>query len=114
MMMMMINVENDHKPLESIFKKSLSNCPPRIQRFMLKPQKYDIAFKYRPGKEMVIADTLSRNPLQEIEPDESTSDIDCQVHMILQNVAISKQKQEEIKTATIKELSKLQSRIKSG
>ena len=34
--------------------------------------------------------------------------------MILQNVAISKQKQEEIKTATMKELSKLQSRIKSG
>ena len=109
-----ITVENDHKPLESIFKKSLSNCPPRIQRFMLKLQKYDIAFKYRPGKEMVIADTLSRDPLQEIEPDESTSDIDCQVHMILQNVAISKQKQEEIKTATMKELSKLQSRIKSG
>ena len=34
--------------------------------------------------------------------------------MILQNVAISKQKQEEIKTATMKELSKLQSTIKSG
>ena len=42
---------------------------------MLKLQKYDIAFKYSPGKEMVIADTLSRDPLQDIEPDESTSDI---------------------------------------
>ena len=38
----------------------------------------------------------------------------CQVHMILQNVAISKQKQEEMKTATLKELSRIQSRIKSG
>ena len=109
-----VEVENDHKPLESIFKKSMSNCPPRIQRFMLKLQKYDINVTYRPGKEMIIADTLSRDPLKETEPGASTADIDCQVHMIIQNLAISEQKQEEIKKAKKKELSKLRSRIKIG
>ena len=31
-----IQVETDHKPLEAIFKKSLSDCPIRIQRLMLR------------------------------------------------------------------------------
>ncbi|GFO20128.1 Pol polyprotein [Plakobranchus ocellatus] len=109
-----VKVENEHKPLERIFKKSMSNCPPRIQRFMLKLQKYDIQVTYRPGKEMIIADTLSRDPLTETEPEASTAYIDCQVHMIIQNLAISEQKQEEIKKSTKNELSKLQSRIEMG
>lgn len=56
-------VETDHKPLEKIHKKSLANTPPRLQRMMLRLQNYDITVKYRPGKEMVLADSLSRlNP----------------------------------------------------
>ncbi|GFO18963.1 retrovirus-related pol polyprotein from [Plakobranchus ocellatus] len=95
-------------------KKSMSNCPPRIQRFMLKLQKYDIQVTYRPEKEMIIADTLSRDPFTETEPEASTAYIDCQVHIIIQNLAISEQKQEEIKKSTKNELSKLQSRIEIG
>lgn len=54
-----IVVENDHKPLESILKKPLSQAPPRLQRLLPRLQKYTFNFKYRPGKELVIADTLS-------------------------------------------------------
>ena len=46
-----------------IFKKSLNDCPPRIQRMRLKLQKYDIEVKHLPGKEMKTADTLSRGPV---------------------------------------------------
>ncbi|GFO22879.1 Pol polyprotein [Plakobranchus ocellatus] len=56
---------------------------------MLKLQKYDIQVTYRPGKEKIIADTLSRDPLTETEPEASTAYIDCQLHMIIQNLAIS-------------------------
>ena len=56
-------VESDHKPLEQIQKKSLASTPPRLQRMMLRLQKYDMNIVYRPGKEMVLADMLSRlNP----------------------------------------------------
>lgn len=56
-------VESDHKPLEQIQKKSLASTPPRLQRMMLRLQKYDVNIVYRPGKEMVLADMLSRfNP----------------------------------------------------
>ena len=53
-------VETDHKPLEMIHKKSLASTPPRLQRELLRLQHYDVSIKYRPGKEMVLADSLSR------------------------------------------------------
>ena len=53
-------VFNDHQPLKSIFKKSITQCPPRIQRFFMKLQKYDFNLEYSPGKSMVVSDALSR------------------------------------------------------
>jgi hypothetical protein len=35
-------VETDHKPLISIFKKPLNDCPARLQRMLLTFQKFDI------------------------------------------------------------------------
>ena len=43
-------VHSDHKPLESIMKKSLSSAPPRLQRMLLQLQKYDITVKHVSGK----------------------------------------------------------------
>ena len=51
---------NDHQPLKTIFNKSITSCPPRIQRLMLRLQRYDFELSYAPGKLMVVADTLSR------------------------------------------------------
>ena len=51
--------ESDHKPLEMIATKNLANVPPRLQRMLLELQRYDITIKYRPGKEMQLADALS-------------------------------------------------------
>ena len=58
-----ILVHTDHQPLETIFKKPLSKAPQRLQRMMLKLQQYDFSVQYKKGKEMYIADTLSRAPL---------------------------------------------------
>ena len=53
-------VESDHKPLEMIQHKALTAAPPRLQRMLLRLQPYDATVKYRPGKEMVVPDGLSR------------------------------------------------------
>ena len=53
-------VENDHQPLKSIFTKAINRAPPRIQRFLLRLQRYDFSMNYKPGKEIKVADTLSR------------------------------------------------------
>ena len=55
-------VESDHKPLEMIHQKSLVSAPPRLQRMLLQLQRYDVTIRYRPGKEMLLADVLRRCP----------------------------------------------------
>ena len=55
-----ITVETDHKPLVSINRKSLSLAPKRLQRMLLRLQRYSFELVYRPGSTLVLADTLSR------------------------------------------------------
>ena len=55
-----IKVETDHKPIEAIFKKPLHQAPARLQKMIMSIQKHSIYLVYRPGKQPVIADTLSR------------------------------------------------------
>ena len=64
--------ESNHKPLEIIAMKNLANAPPCLQRMLLELQRYDVTIKYRPGKEMQLADALSHCPArasQEIKLD---------------------------------------------
>ena len=53
-------IESDHKPLEQISLKNLADAPARLQRMLLRLQNYDVRITYRPGREMLVADTLSR------------------------------------------------------
>lgn len=102
-------IESDHRPLEMISKKSLSAAPARLQRMLLRLQRYDYSIQYRPGKDMVLADSLSRLKLS-TEHDEIN--LDLQVCF----VQFSQQKLQEIKTATREdqELQQLLSLIISG
>ena len=54
-------VETDHKPLIPLFGKNLSNCPLRVQRLMIRLQKYDFEISFMPGKFLHTADALSRS-----------------------------------------------------
>ena len=54
-----ISVETDHKPLKSIFKKSLLSAPCRLQRMLLRLQRFNLTVKYKPGSQMLLADHLS-------------------------------------------------------
>ena len=47
-----------------IHQKSLASAPPRLQRMLLQLQQYDVTIRYRPGKEMLLTDALSRCPLR--------------------------------------------------
>ena len=54
-------VESDHKPLESILAKPLVSAPKRLQRMILRLQRYDLDVRYKKGSELHLADTLSRH-----------------------------------------------------
>ena len=57
-------VETDHKPLVPIFQKSIHSAPKRLQRMLLRLQRYNLNVTYLPCSQMYIADMLSRGYLQ--------------------------------------------------
>lgn len=92
-------VESDHKPLESVMKKPLAAAPPRLQRMILQLQKYDITITHRPGKEIPVADTLSRKSI-ESEHDNLSEGMDMQVHMVYKSLPVSDIKLQQIRAET--------------
>lgn len=92
-------VESDHKPLEFIFKKSLNECPARLLRMRLKLQKYDIEIKYKPGKELLLADALSRHFLVE-QSNGREKDVEAQVFLLIESLPISVEKKLEFQKET--------------
>ena len=96
-----IHVETDHRPLESIFKKPLAQMPPRIQRMMLKVQKYDLRVHYKSGRELWIADTLSRACVSQDESPICDSDYSI---FSIENLPCSQRKLSELKEETLKDM----------
>ena len=97
-------VENDHKPLEMIMKKSMDKVPPRLQRMRLCIQPYDLIVQYVPGKFMYVADTLSRAFSLTASANNCTADVneefDYVVYAVVKNLPIATSKLDEIKEAT--------------
>ncbi|CAC5383949.1 unnamed protein product [Mytilus coruscus] len=98
-----INVESDHKPLEMIVRKSLGCAPPRLQRMLLRLQKYDFSLKYIPGKDLVVPDMLSRAPIKINTNNEVENDIECFVNMVIRNTSMSDRNLEQITEETSKD-----------
>ena len=96
-----IHVETDHRPLESIFKKPLSQMSPRIQRMMLKVQKYNLKVQYKSGRELYIADMLSRACVSKDE----TPICDEKYSMFsIENLPCSQSKLSALKEETLKDI----------
>ena len=58
-----IEVHTDHQPLETIMKKPLNKAPARLQRMLMKLQRYRFNLTYKRGPTLHLADTLSRAAL---------------------------------------------------
>ena len=109
-------IETDHRPLVTISKKPLSVAPARIQRFLLRLQKYSFSLVYKPGKEMYLADTLSRAAL-DINPEEDTIvDTESHIHSLVLSLPVSDQKHIQMLEATVADstLQTLKQVVKSG
>ena len=67
----------DHKPLVSILQKPLASVFKRLQCLLLRLQQYDCEIYYKPGKEMLLADTLSRAYSEDYERSATESEVEC-------------------------------------
>ena len=65
----------DHKPLVSISQKPLASVFKRLQCLLL--QQYECEIYYKPGKEMLLADTLSRAYSEKYERLATGSEVEC-------------------------------------
>ena len=86
-------VRSDHKPLESILKKSLSSAPRRLQGMMMRLQKYNIDVRYACGAKMYIADLLSRAYLPEVGGEDAK---EFELVNMIKPLPVSDQKLKEI------------------
>ena len=100
-----IVVQSDHKPLEAIMTKPLSQTPPRIQRLLIRLQKYNLTVQFVPGKLMFIADTLSRAYLTETVEDQQdlNEDIEVMVHSFIQEIPASAERLTQLKEETARD-----------
>ena len=70
-----VTIQTDHKPLVSIFNRSLLTAPRRLQSMLLVLQRYSFSIEWRPGTEQVTADMLSRNPIADISHEIGTETV---------------------------------------
>ena len=96
-----LHIESDHKPLEAILLKPLARAPRRLQLMLMRLQKYDFTVHYERGKNMQLADMLSRAYLpykgREVNDFESVN--------IFRYLPISDQRPDEIRAETRKDQS---------
>ena len=111
-------VQSDHKPLEAIFKKPISETTPRLQRMLLRLMKYRLHLEYTPGSQMHIADALSRAYLPSIneQDDELMEDVNVMVHSLLNDFPASNKRLQEFRVETERDadLSQLKQYLRNG
>lgn len=93
-----VTIETDHLPLLGIMKKPLNELTPRLLRMRLRNQLYDYKLVHKPGKELVLADTLSRAFLNETAchtSDNSARDTE-QVSAIVQDIVVNQSLKEKL------------------
>ena len=58
-----VHVHTDHQPLETTHGKDLNKAPVRLQKMMIKLQRYTLGVTYKRDSSLCVADTLSRAAL---------------------------------------------------
>ena len=94
-----VTVYTDHRPLVSIHSKPISNAPKRLQRMLLRLQKYRLKIQYLPGTKMYIADWLSRAYLPETHSTDKIFDELEHINQI-EYVSVSESTQHQLQNVT--------------
>ena len=55
-----VTIISDHKPVASLFKKSLTNSSPRLSRMLLQILDYDLQIVYQEGSKMHLSDAHTK------------------------------------------------------
>ena len=93
-------VTTDHKPLESIMRKPLSETPRRLQSLLMRANRYNFELQWAKGSSLLIADTLSRATVNCVSS--CKTEYEPKIH--LPDVMLEKIREESEKDETQREL----------
>ena len=96
-----VNVETDHQPVVSIVLKPLHKEPSRLQRMLLRLQKFNLRVGYKKGPNMFLADTLSRAHRSEVSACDFALSVTEVDHTL--DLAIPESQMQELKEAARKD-----------
>ena len=83
-------VQTDHKPLIPLINsKDLHETPVRCQRMLMRLMRFNVKAEYVPGKELVVADALSRSPQPLKKEDEAEDKLIEDIYAHLDAVKMS-------------------------
>ena len=85
---------NYHQQLKSIWSKFIVSCPPHIQKFFLRLQKYEFDLKYSLGKTVLVSDALSRAYIKYSKLEFDENSLIHHVHFAISNLPISNKRLE--------------------
>lgn len=85
-----VTLETDHKPLIQILQtKNLDSLTPRLQRFRMRLMRYSYSVVYVPGKSLIVADALSRSPIEQCsEKEELCLELENYVNFITSSLPV--------------------------
>ena len=78
----LIHVITDHKPLVSLFRKSLVDSLPRLTRMLIQLLDYTLDVRYQPGALMHLSDAISRLLTHDSNTGSTIENLDISVHTI--------------------------------
>ena len=94
------HINTDHKPLVPLFStKNLEELPARVQRFRLRMMRFNFTISHVPGKQLAIADMLSRAPAEPPDVADYNLELESQafVNYIVESLPASEQQLQRIK-----------------
>ena len=94
------HIYTDHKPLVPLFStKNLEELPVRVQRFRLRMLRFHFTISHVPGKQLTIADMLSRAPTEVYDCNDQELEQDSQVFVnsVIASLPASEQQLQRIK-----------------
>ena len=89
------HIQTDHKPLVPLF---LDVLPVRVQRFHLRLMRFNFTVSHVPGKNLVVADTLSRAPVSSgvTDDEEFQQEVEAYINLTVQQLPASEHRLKEI------------------
>ena len=77
-----VTIISDHKPLVSLFKKSLTISPPHLSRMLLQILDYDLNIVYQEGSKMYLSDAISQLSIHKLDKGSTLPGMDITVHEV--------------------------------